>query len=143
MITRQSDAKRINLMFRAFSDPTRLRILRLLVEAETCVGDLVLVLRTPQPSVSRHLAYLRRAGLVAARKAGLWCYYSLAPVSSDFHRSLIDCLARCFDQVPDIKADLKRASDLRKKGKGCCPETGAKGAATTVKRSQSCGDSCS
>jgi ArsR family transcriptional regulator len=48
-------AQRINLMFRAFSDPTRLRVLRLLQAGEHCVGDLVTILRLPQPRVSRHL----------------------------------------------------------------------------------------
>jgi DNA-binding transcriptional ArsR family regulator len=60
----------VNLMFRAFSDRTRLRILHLLSEGELCVGDLVGVLRVPQPTASRHLAYLRRAGLVVTRKNG-------------------------------------------------------------------------
>ena len=73
------DPQRISSMFRAFSDPTRLRILRLLQAGECCVGDLVSILELPQPSVSRHLAYLREAGLVADRKEGLWVYYSLAP----------------------------------------------------------------
>src|SRR5690349_16819991 len=62
--------QRISSMFRAFSDPTRLRILRLLQGGQCCVGDLVSILELPQPSVSRHLAYLREAGLVADRKEG-------------------------------------------------------------------------
>src|SRR5262249_28822648 len=73
------DPQRISTMFRAVSDPTRLRILRLLQAGEFCVGDLVTVLDLPQPSASRHLAYLRDAGLVADRKQGLWVYYSLTP----------------------------------------------------------------
>ena len=67
----------VNLMFRAFSDPTRLRILHLLLDGELCVGDLVKILKVPQPTASRHLAYLRRAGLVATRRNGLWNYYAL------------------------------------------------------------------
>jgi DNA-binding transcriptional ArsR family regulator len=77
------DPQRINSMFRAFSDQTRLRILRLLQGGECCVGDLVTVLELPQPSVSRHLAYLREAGLVSDRRQGLWVYYSLTPAEGD------------------------------------------------------------
>lgn len=109
-------------MFRAFSDPTRLRILRLLHRAERCVGDLVEILQSPQPSVSRHLAYLRKAGLVSVRKAGLWKYYVLAPVRTPFQGSLLHCLETCFAEVPDLRADAKRAAKLKKSDGGCCPE---------------------
>ena len=57
----------IDLMFRAFSDRTRLRILHILQGGELCVGDLVEILLAPQPRVSRHLASLRKAHLVVAR----------------------------------------------------------------------------
>src|SRR6185436_7107182 len=78
MITaRTKDA--VNLIFRAFSDRTRLRILSILTQGEHCVGDLVEVLKVPQPKVSRHLAYLRKAGLVEAREQGLWNFYRQAP----------------------------------------------------------------
>jgi ArsR family transcriptional regulator len=110
----------VNLMFRAFSDRTRLRILHLLLDGELCVGDLVRVLRVPQPTASRHLAYLRRAGLVTARKNGLWNHYSLAPVKSSFHRHLVACLRSCFGDVSELGRDQKAAARLRKSG-GCCP----------------------
>ena len=116
-----SNAQRINSMFRAFSDPTRLRLLRLLQGGERCVGDLVTILKIRQPSVSRHLAYLHKAGLVAVRRAGLWRYYSLAPVTSPFHQSLLHCLETCFRDVPELQADARRAEKLRKSG-GCCPK---------------------
>jgi ArsR family transcriptional regulator len=104
-------------MFRAFSDRTRLRILQLLKDnGEVCVGDLVAVLRAPQTTVSRHLAYLRRAELVRVRKDGLWKHYSLSPASGGFHRGLLDCLGRCFDEVRELAADRKRYERL----KGCC-----------------------
>jgi len=77
--------KQVNRMFRAFSDRTRLRILHLLLEGELCVGDLVKILQVPQPTASRHLAYLRRSGLVMARKNGLWNFYQLAPAQTPFH----------------------------------------------------------
>ena len=116
-----TSGKRVDLMFRAFSDRNRLRILHLLQERETCVGDIVDILQVPQPRVSRHLAYLRKAGLVVARKVGLWNFYSLAPVQNAFHQQLLDCLATCFREVPEIKADAARAEKVRKSG-GCCPQ---------------------
>jgi ArsR family transcriptional regulator len=121
MATTVSDPKRINVMFRAFSDPTRLRILRLLQGGERCVGDLVTILQAPQSSVSRHLAYLRKAWLVTVRQAGLWKYYGLAAIATPFQGSLLHCLETCFAEVPDLQADAKRAAKLRKSG-GCCPE---------------------
>ncbi len=98
----------VDLMFRAFSDRTRLRILHMLASGELCVCDIVAVLRVPQPKASRHLAYLRKAGLVMARKEGLWSYYRLAPAQGTFHRKLLDCLACCFQEVPELVADAKQ-----------------------------------
>jgi ArsR family transcriptional regulator len=109
-------------MFRAFSDRTRLRILALLHGGEMCVGDLVTILRVAQPSTSRHLAYLRRAGLVTVRKCGLWKFYALAPAESAFHLQLTECLAGCLGEVPEIRADAVRADRIRKAG-GCCPHS--------------------
>ena len=110
----------VNLMFRAFSDRTRLRILHLLSEGELCVGDLVHVLRVPQPTASRHLAYLRRAGLVVTRKNGQWNYYRLSEAKSTFHKHLLGCLKGCFHAVPELGLDSKKAAKTRKP-EGCCP----------------------
>jgi ArsR family transcriptional regulator, arsenate/arsenite/antimonite-responsive transcriptional repressor len=107
--------------FRAFSDPTRLRILHLLQSGEMCVADLVEITPVPQPTASRHLAYLRRTGLVTVRKKGTWTYYTLAPALSSFHQKLLECLAQCFDEVRELKADAGRAARLRRAG-GCCPK---------------------
>ena len=115
----------IDQMFRAFSDRTRLRILFLIKEREMCVGDLVEVLGLPQPTASRHLAYLRRTGLVEVRKEGLWCLYSMAEARSRFHGRLLDCLVCCFDEVPELKADAAKAQKILNDG-GCCPFTTAK-----------------
>jgi ArsR family transcriptional regulator, arsenate/arsenite/antimonite-responsive transcriptional repressor len=109
---------RVDLMFRAFSDPIRLRILSLIQPGELCVCDLVQVLKAPQPTISRHLAYLKRAGLIHARQEGSWNYYRLADARSAFHGKLLECLARCFEDVPDIGRDAARAVAVRKKG-GC------------------------
>lgn len=98
----------VDRMFRAFSDRTRLRILHLLKDGELCVCDLVTVLRVPQPKVSRHLAYLRKAGLVMARREGLWSHYRLAPAGNVFHRKLLGCLECCFGDVPGLAADARK-----------------------------------
>lgn len=111
----------VNLMFRAFSDPTRLRILHLLLGGELCVGDLVRILSVPQPTASRHLAYLRRTGLVVTRRSGLWNYYALQAPKNDFHRNLLKCLRGCFDAVPEIAKDSSRCATIKKAG-GCCPK---------------------
>ena len=117
----QTDAhSSVDLMFRAFSDRTRLRVLCLLRKQEFCVGDMVDILQLPQPRISRHLAYLRKAALVTVRKSGLWCYYSLAPTQTPFHRKLLSCLANCFSEVPQIQTDLARAAEIKNLG-GCCP----------------------
>lgn len=112
----------VDLMFRAFSDRTRLRILHVLKAGELCVGDIVDSLRAPQPRVSRHLAYLRKANLVLVRKSGLWSHYSLAPAKTPFHRKLLECLDKCFNEVPELQADAARAAKIRKAG-GCCPSS--------------------
>ena len=111
----------IDLIFRAVSDRTRLRILHLLRTQELCVGDLVRILRVPQPTASRHLSYLRRARLVVTRRAGLWVYYALAPVRNAFHARLLDCLGSCFGDVPEIRADASRARRIKKSSSCCAP----------------------
>lgn len=108
-----------NMKFRAFADPTRLRILHLLHANALCVGDLIEIIDVPQPTASRHLAYLRKVQLVVTRKEGLWIYYSLAPARTSFDRKLLECLEECFEEVPELKADQARATKLRKTGGYC------------------------
>jgi ArsR family transcriptional regulator len=110
----------VDLMFRAFSDPIRLRILSLLRPGELCVCDLIEVLELPQPTISRHLSYLRRAGLVQVRRDRSWNFYNLAPARSVFHTKLLECLGSCFRDVPEMSRDVARARTVRKRG-GCCP----------------------
>ncbi len=107
---------RVDLMFRAFSDRTRLRILHMLRGGELCVCHIVDVLGVPQPKVSRHLAYLRKAGLVLARKEGHWSYYRLASARNAFHQKMLDCLGCCFQEVPELAKDARRLKAIT----GCC-----------------------
>src|SRR6476659_5848027 len=66
------------LFFRALADSTRLRIINLIGDQEVCVCFFVEILKTNQPKISRHLAYLRRAGIVASRREGIWMHYRLS-----------------------------------------------------------------
>ncbi|MBI4583446.1 MAG: helix-turn-helix transcriptional regulator [Planctomycetes bacterium] len=102
--------QRVDTLYRALADLTRLRILRLLLKKELCVCDLVDALEVPQPKVSRHLAYLRRAGLVTARKDGLWSYYKLAPARNPLHKNLLEGVALCDLKVPQAALDDGRIS---------------------------------
>jgi ArsR family transcriptional regulator len=107
-------------LFRALSDRTRLRILSLLRGGELCVGDLIGILRLPQPTVSRHLAYLRRCGLVTARARGLWMFYALAPVSAPTCEVLERGLELGAASWPGSAGDARRLAAVRCGG-GCCP----------------------
>jgi ArsR family transcriptional regulator len=111
---------RVDLIFRAFADPVRLRILNLIQEGELCVCDLVDTLKLPQPTVSRHLSYLRKAGLVRVRQERSWNFYELAPARSTFHAKMLECLASCYSDVPEMRQDRSRSQKIRSKG-GSCP----------------------
>ena len=68
---------RIEFLFKALADHTRLRLINLIGDDEVCVCFFVEVLKINQPKISRHLAYLRRAGVVSARREGKWIHYRL------------------------------------------------------------------
>ncbi len=82
--------------------------MNLLAAEEMSVSLLVDVLGIPQPTASRHLKLLRDAGLVQQRKDGLWCYYSLSDGKGGFHSQLIGCLGSCFNDVPELRGDLRK-----------------------------------
>ena len=108
-------ANRVDTLFRAFADETRLRILHLLTKGEICVCDIMGVLQAPQPKVSRHLGYLKRAGLVQDRKDGLWRHYSLAPAKTAVHRKLLGCVDGCLDEIPALRRDAAKLAASRKR----------------------------
>jgi ArsR family transcriptional regulator len=118
MKTAQKNAP-VHFVFRALSDRTRLRILNLLKSGELCVCDLVTLLGVPQPTASRHLAYLRRAGLVIARKQGHWIYYRLRSSRRPFFERLFACLAVCCHEYPQLEKDNEQ---LRLRGRSACCE---------------------
>lgn len=93
-------------IFKALSDETRLRILALLLaEQELCVCDITAAVKLPQSTVSRHLAYLRKSGLVNDRRCGLWMYYSIANSGTTFQRELIQFLKHNLTAFPASAAD--------------------------------------
>ena len=97
----------LEAVFKAFADTTRLRILALLGNNEVCVCHIHDSLGLPQPTVSRHLAYLRRSGLVAARRDGVWMHYrvsrSLDPLIQEIVNSAVDALQRLPSPARDRK----------------------------------------
>ncbi|HVA66352.1 MAG TPA: metalloregulator ArsR/SmtB family transcription factor [Elusimicrobiota bacterium] len=105
--------------FRALADETRLRIVHLLAKGELCVCDLMAVLRVPQSKVSRHLGYLKRAGLVADRREGFWRHYSLGKPAHRLQARTIAGVKDCFRDVPVLAADAKRFAAYRKKSRRC------------------------
>lgn len=106
----------LETLFRALADRTRLRILGLLLGGEVCVCDLHESLKIPQPKASRHLAYLRRAGLVEARKKGLWVHYRLAPTPDAVMGAILDAVGHGLGHVPAVGRDRQRLD----KRTGCC-----------------------
>lgn len=99
----------LDALFKGFADPTRLRVLNALVAGELCVCDLVELLGIPQPAVSRHLAYLRRMGLVTATREWKFAHYRLAEPRNAVHRNLLACVRSCFAGVPSLDAERNAA----------------------------------
>jgi ArsR family transcriptional regulator len=106
----------LEVLFKALADQTRLRILALLARGEICVCDIHETLRIPQPRASRHLAYLRKAGLVCDRKDGLWVHYRLAPQDDALLKTLLDGVLHCMGHVPGVTTARLQPSPML----GCC-----------------------
>jgi len=105
----------LSLFFAALADENRLRLLYLMKEGEICVCYLQGVLQTNQPKISRHLAYLKRAGLVEARRDGKWMHYHLKKLESSQEKVLSETFERLEKEAP-IKKDAQRLKQIQ-----CCP----------------------
>lgn len=101
-------------LFAALADPTRLRLLNLMDGREVCVCYFVEILKQGQPKISRHLAYLRRAGIVEARRDGKWMHYRIERPDDPKAASILDATLKSFETDPKMKADLLRL------GQACC-----------------------
>jgi ArsR family transcriptional regulator, arsenate/arsenite/antimonite-responsive transcriptional repressor len=100
--------------FQALGDNTRLRLLNLMGEQEVCVCYFVEILDSPQPKISRHLAYLRNAGIVSARREGKWMHYRIAMPA---HIGASQILRQTLDW---LKEDKAMQTDRAKLAKACC-----------------------
>ena len=95
-------------LFKALADKTRLRILALLGKNEVCVCHIHDSLGLPQPTVSRHLAYLRRSGLVATRRDGVWMHYQVSRSLSPLIQGILAASVKALQQLPATTQDRKQ-----------------------------------
>ena len=117
-MTRTTKSFDLVKLFAALADPTRLRLLNLMDGREVCVCYFVEILKQGQPKISRHLAYLRRAGIVEARREGKWMHYRIERPDDTRAASILDATLKSFETNPDMQADLARL------GRACCePQT--------------------
>lgn len=105
-------------LFAALADPTRLRLLNLMNGREVCVCYFVEILKQSQPKISRHLAYLRRAGIVEARREGKWMHYRIERPKDPAAASVLDSALQSLKRDKQMQAD---AATLRKAS--CEPQT--------------------
>ena len=107
-LPRLRGATQLAEVYRALADETRLRILALLRGGEVCVCHIHGGLRLPQPTISRHLAYLRKTGLVEARRQGVWMYYRLAAPASPVVRQVLDSALHALSHAEVTTVDAGR-----------------------------------
>jgi len=101
-------------LFQGLADRTRLRLLNLMADQEVCVCYFVEILDAPQPTISRHLAYLRRAGLVAARRDGKWMHYRIVMPEDRFARQLLA------DTLAWLAAEKEMQRERSRLKRACC-----------------------
>lgn len=107
-------AYNIESLFKALADQTRLRLISLLGDSEVCVCFLVEILKTSQPKISRHLAYLRRARIVVARREGKWMHYRLTDPPDAHASRIFKELRASLSEHPDFQRDREKLEKV------CC-----------------------
>jgi ArsR family transcriptional regulator len=107
----------LELLFSALADRTRLRLLNLMGEDEVCVCFFVEVLQTNQPKISRHLAYLKRAGIVESRREGLWMHYRVVETDKEDINNILRGVRETIAKDPEMMADRERMFQVC-----CAPE---------------------
>jgi len=105
---------RIAFLFKALADHTRLRLINLIGDDEVCVCFFVEVLKINQPKISRHLAYLRRAGVVSARREGKWIHYRLVEPPDPHGANIFREVRAALPNDPAMKSDRARLEKI------CC-----------------------
>lgn len=98
----------IENLFKALADPTRLRLISLISDSEVCVCFLVEILKTSQPMISRHLAYLRRAQIVAARREGKWMHYRLTEPPDEHAARILREVRASLGEHPEFQRDREK-----------------------------------
>jgi ArsR family transcriptional regulator len=101
-------------LFAALADPTRLRLLNLMNGREVCVCYFVEILKEGQPKISRHLAYLRNAGVVSARREGKWVHYSIEWPQDAAAAAILNAA------LTSLKSDREMQADMEKLSRACC-----------------------
>jgi ArsR family transcriptional regulator len=103
--------------FQALGDNTRLRLLNLMGDQEICVCYFVEILNQPQPKISRHLAYLRNAGIVTTRRDGKWMHYRIATPPNEGAAKVLQEILQWFKEEKTMQADRAKLT------KACCTPT--------------------
>ena|SRR5947207_10348971 len=114
MRSQQQKPVSLDKLFRALADPTRLRLINLIADQEICVCYFTEVIDAPQPKISRHLAYLRRAGVVAAKRDGKWMHYRLTMPQNSHAASILK------STIAALKADKEMQRDRERLNRACC-----------------------
>jgi len=114
MRSQPGKAVSLDKLFRALADPTRLRLINLIADQEICVCYFTEVIDAPQPKISRHLAYLRRAGVVAAKRDGKWMHYRLTMPQNSHAASILK------STIAALKADKEMQRDRERLNRACC-----------------------
>ena len=110
----------LHFLFRALADPIRLRLLNLIADREICVCYLVEILGQSQPKISRHLAYLRRAGIVAARREGKWMHYRIVMPPDNIGIAQAGAAQLLRQTLAWLRQDRKMQADRARLSKACC-----------------------
>src|SRR5882724_10079851 len=104
----------LETLFSALADRTRLRLINLIGDSEVCVCFLVEILRTSQPKISRHLAYLRQAQVVVARREGKWMHYRLSEPPDEHAARIFREVRATLTEHPELQRDRERLEQV------CC-----------------------
>lgn len=115
----------LDQLFRTLADGTRLRLLNLIAEREVCVCYFVEILRASQPKISRHLAYLRKAGVAMARRDGKWMHYRLAIPKDQVAARILRETLKHLRKKPEMKRDLAQLNSACRAAKDFVDSWGA------------------
>src|SRR5258706_6900904 len=98
----------IEILFKALADRTRLRLISLIADSEVCVCFFVAILKVSQPKISRHLAYMRRAGIVSARREGKWMHYRLTETPDEHAARIFRAVRAALSGHPEMQPDTAK-----------------------------------